>query len=78
MANLTGPGASGGQLQPSDEAPLDPGLLEIMACPECKSPVAQEGAWIVCQRPTCARRYPIRDGIPVMLLEEAVVRALQP
>jgi uncharacterized protein YbaR (Trm112 family) len=56
----------------NDAAPLDPGLLEIMACPDCKSPVAQDGAWIVCQKPDCGKRYPIRDGIPVMLVEEAV------
>ncbi len=55
-----------------DAAPLDPGLLEIMACPDCKSPVAQDGAWIVCQNPACGKRYPIRDGIPVMLVEEAI------
>jgi uncharacterized protein YbaR (Trm112 family) len=58
--------------QPGDDAPLDPGLLEILVCPDCKAPIAQEGAWLVCQRPTCALRYPIRDGIPVMLIEEAV------
>ena len=58
--------------QSDDAAPLDPGLLEIMACPDCKSPVGQEGAWIVCQNPDCGKRYPIRDGIPVMLVEEAV------
>ena len=56
----------------NDAAPLDPGLLEIMACPDCKSPVSQEGAWIVCQSQACGKRYPIRDGIPIMLVEEAV------
>ena len=58
--------------RPEDDAPLDPGLLEILACPDCKAPIAQEGAWLVCQSPECAKRYPIRDGIPVMLIEEAV------
>ena len=53
--------------RPEDDAPLDPGLLEILACPDCKAPIAQEGAWLVCQSPECAKRYPIRDGIPVLL-----------
>jgi len=44
-------------------------LLEILACPACKSQVALEDAWVVCRK--CLRRYPIRDGIPVMLVEEA-------
>jgi uncharacterized protein len=58
--------------RPEDDAPLDPGLLEILACPDCKAPIAQEGVWLVCQSPECAKRYPIRDGIPVMLIEEAL------
>jgi uncharacterized protein YbaR (Trm112 family) len=57
---------------PGDDAPLDSGLLEILACPSCKSPIKQEGAWLVCQSEQCAKRYPIVDGIPVMLVEEAV------
>lgn len=56
----------------NDAAPLDPGLLEIMACPDCKSSIAQDGTWLVCQNPACGKRYPIRDGIPVMLIEEAI------
>jgi len=43
-----------------------------MACPDCKAPIAQQGAWLVCQSAACQKRYPIRDGIPVMLVEEAV------
>ena len=44
-------------------------LLEILACPVCKKPVALEHDELVCG--SCSRRYPIRDGIPVMLVEEA-------
>ncbi|HDR06337.1 MAG TPA: Trm112 family protein [Candidatus Coatesbacteria bacterium] len=46
-------------------------LLKILACPVCKTPVRLDGPAerIVCD--TCGRRYPIRDGIPVMLIEEA-------
>ena len=48
---------------------IDPGLLEILACPMCKTEVKLEGERLVCVQ--CGRRYPIRDGIPVMLVEEA-------
>ena len=58
--------------QDKDAAPLDPGLLEIMACPACYAAVVQNGAWIVCQGARCGKRYPIRDGIPVMLVDEAI------
>ena len=67
---------------------IDPRLLEILACPVCKTGVTvvdtpagvdtpsaagmvppRSQGWLVCAR--CGRRYPIRDGIPVMLVEEA-------
>lgn len=48
---------------------IDPRLLEILACPVCKTSVAQQGEKLVCSQ--CGRRYPIREGIPVMLVEEA-------
>ena len=48
---------------------IDPQLLEILACPACKTEVKLEGERLVCVQ--CGRRYPIRDGIPVMLIEEA-------
>ena len=48
---------------------IDPKLLEILACPACKTAIALEGDRLVCAQ--CGRRYPIRDGIPVMLIEEA-------
>lgn len=48
---------------------IDPKLLEILACPVCKTEVKLEGERLVCV--SCGRRYPIRDGIPVMLVEEA-------
>ena len=49
---------------------LDKELLEVLACPVCKVSVELDGDWLVCSE--CARRYPVRDGIPVMLVEEAV------
>ena len=44
-------------------------LLDILACPACKADVKEEGENIVCTG--CGKRYPIRDGIPVMLISEA-------
>ena len=48
---------------------IDPALLEILACPLCHAPVRPEDERLVCTQ--CGRRYPVRDGIPVMLLEES-------
>ncbi|MBI5124923.1 MAG: Trm112 family protein [Planctomycetes bacterium] len=48
---------------------IDKELLEILACPLCKTEVKLEGEKIVCSR--CGRRYPIKDDIPIMLVEEA-------
>lgn len=52
---------------------IDPELLEILACPACRTPVqpAADGASLLCR--TCRRRYPVIDDIPVMLIEEAVI-----
>ena len=49
---------------------VDPELLEILACPLDKQPVTREGNYLVCT--ACQRHYPIRDGIPVMLIDEAL------
>ena len=48
---------------------IDQKLLDILACPACKTAVKLEADRLVCAQ--CGRRYPIRDGIPVMLIEEA-------
>ncbi|MBI3615918.1 MAG: Trm112 family protein [Candidatus Omnitrophica bacterium] len=50
---------------------IDKELLEILACPSCKSTVKLEGERIICTSPACGLRFPIRDGIPVMLIDEA-------
>ena len=49
---------------------VDPELLAILACPLDKQPVSRQGNYLVCQE--CQRHYPIRDGIPVMLIDEAL------
>lgn len=53
--------------------PVDEKLLEILVCPNCHGRVEYLEAeeQIVC-RGDCNYRYPVRDGIPVMLIDEAV------
>lgn len=53
----------------SEEPTISAELLEILACPVCKEHVCLEGAKLTCAR--CGRRYPMREGIPIMLVEEA-------
>lgn len=60
--NLDEPATLGGE--------VDPELLEILACPLDKQPVTRQGNYLVCQE--CQRHYPIKDGIPVMLIDEAL------
>jgi uncharacterized protein len=50
-----------------------PALLEILVCPVCKTPVAvvHDGAGLKC--PTCRRVYPVKDDIPIMLVDEATI-----
>ena len=50
---------------------LDPALLEILACPDCKSPLRADDAAseLVCTG--CGLAYPVRDDIPVLLVDEA-------
>ena len=52
---------------------VDAELLSILACPECKTPVVlvHDGSALKCT--ACHRVYPIKDDIPVMLIEEATV-----
>lgn len=46
-------------------------LLDVLACPKCKSGirVSKDENWIVCD--TCKLVYEIREDIPVMLIDEA-------
>ena len=47
-------------------------LLEILACPKCKSDVelSSRGDGLICRK--CRLFYEIREGIPVMLIDEAL------
>lgn len=55
--------------------PLDARLLEILCCPSCREAVVQlsDDQGVACTG--CGRSYPIVDGIPVMLIEEAELPA---
>ncbi len=50
---------------------LDPKLLDILACPQCKGPVRPEHdhTRLVCE--ACRLQYRVDDGIPIMLIDEA-------
>lgn len=52
---------------------IDEKLLEILACPVCKGDIKydEENQKLICVN--CGRKYPIKDGIPVMLEEEAEI-----
>jgi uncharacterized protein len=52
---------------------IDSWLLEILACPKCKSALrADETAGeLVCTNEECGLAYPVRDDIPVLLVDEA-------
>lgn len=77
FSHFRGPGAgrAGCALYSRAESlmPIDAELLEILACPACKTPVVlvKEGTALKCE--ACRRVYPIKDDIPVMLLDEATV-----
>ncbi|HEV2418512.1 MAG TPA: Trm112 family protein [Terriglobia bacterium] len=50
-------------------------LLDILVCPQCKAPVklTADGQGLKCGQ--CRRVYPIKDDIPVMLVDEATIEA---
>ncbi len=50
---------------------IDDKLIDILACPSCRGDVEyhENEERIVCLE--CGLRYPVRDGIPIMLIDEA-------
>ena len=50
---------------------VDKILLSMLACPACQADVKEQDGKIVCQNKACGHKYPVRDGIPVMLVDEA-------
>lgn len=52
---------------------INPELLAILVCPACKTKVVWDSRHhkLVCASSGCGLKYSIRDGIPVMLVDEA-------
>ena len=46
-------------------------LLEIIACPKCRGELklSEDGNFLICEN--CKIKYPIEDGIPILLVDEA-------
>lgn len=53
-------------------------LLDILVCPACRAKVAMTPDQAGLKCPECKRVYPIRDDIPVMLIDEAKIEEDQP
>lgn len=52
---------------------LEPWLLDVLACPKCKSPlrVTATEDELACTSASCGLIYPVRDDVPVLLVDEA-------
>lgn len=52
---------------------LDPAFLEIAACPACHSKFAvdYESNELVCSATQCGLAFPVREGIPILLIDQA-------
>jgi uncharacterized protein YbaR (Trm112 family) len=48
---------------------LPDNILPLLACPGCHGKLIEQGEHLLC--PSCALKFPVRDGIPVLLLSEA-------
>ncbi len=51
------------------ESQISADLLEILVCPKSHGALELRGDWLYCEE--SGLRYPIRDGIPIMLIDEA-------
>ena len=52
---------------------IDKELLSILVCPQSHAPLVEVGDWLYSTDPETRRRYPIRDGVPIMLIDESEV-----
>lgn len=50
---------------------ISPDLLAILVCPRCKGDLTHQPEIEALDCPSCRLRYPVREGIPVMLVDEA-------
>lgn len=72
MKNMKSKSTKGEKTQETEEKIIDPELLEILACPKCKGDIEldRNRKGLVCNK--CRLLYKIEDGIPIMLIDEAV------
>ena len=61
------------KIEPAD---IDPVLLEVIVCPRCHArlqpkPAPGELAHLACTNDKCGLRFPVRDGVPILLIDEA-------
>ena len=56
----------------TDDQLLPDGLIDIMQCPNCAGTLLEDvpASQLLCD--SCGYRYPVNDGIPVMLLDQAI------
>jgi len=54
-------------------AMISPRFLEVAACPACHAPLAidYDASALVCTNLVCGLAYPVRDGIPILLVDQA-------
>jgi uncharacterized protein len=52
---------------------INPELMEILVCPETHARLVQVDDWLYSIDAKSRRRYPIREGIPIMLIDESEV-----
>ncbi len=52
---------------------MDPKLMGILVCPQSHARLVRVGDWLYSTDSATRRRYPIREGIPIMLVDESEV-----
>lgn len=57
----------------ADEQTVSPKLLELMVCPDSRHRLVLHEGWLYSTDPDTRRRYPVRDGIPIMLIDQSEV-----
>lgn len=57
--------------EPRPPAEIDPRLLEVLVCPQSRTPLRYDKARQELVSATARLAYPVRDGVPIMLIDEA-------
>jgi hypothetical protein len=50
---------------------IEPDLLSLLVCPKTRATLVEHGGWLYSTDRQTRLKYPIRDGIPILLIEEA-------